>query len=205
MWFEKERKKIKSNYPSFLSFIECLEETICCFDFFFLNPRVPQNPPTRRDYYNSLAKLHAHGRMMEVRARANCPNEIVQEIEIDLLQQQQQPTTTRSASPSKNDFKQKKFQRRSSQSKSEGASCFPADMKGPDGLFRRVRREIREMGRVTIQMLKGQGSALSYLFIPALISLLWLVVCFMTTRNTSMSLEQRLSQSFYKVSHYSFH
>jgi hypothetical protein len=54
---------------------------------------------------------------------------------------------------------------------------------GGDGIFRRVRREIREMGRVTIQMLKGQGSALSYLFIPALISLLWLVVCFMTTRD----------------------
>jgi hypothetical protein len=82
---------------------------------------------------------------------------------------------------------------------SDPASCFP--MTGsPEGFFRRVRREVREMGRVTVQMLKGQGSALSYLFIPALISLLWLVVCIMTTRNTSMTLEQRLSQSMYKVS-----
>ena len=70
---------------------------------------------------------------------------------------------------------------------------------GGEGLLRRVRREAREMGRVLIQMLKGQGSALSYLFIQALISLLWLVVCIMTTRNTSMTLEQRLSQSLYKV------
>ena len=45
-------------------------------------------------------------------------------------------------------------------------------------------------------MLKGEGSALAYLFIPALISLLWIGVCLFTTKSPSMTLEERFSQKY---------
>ena len=36
--------------------------------------------------------------------------------------------------------------------------------------WRKVKHEVMEIGRVTLNMLKGQGSKFSYLFIPAFIS-----------------------------------
>ena len=47
------------------------------------------------------------------------------------------------------------------------------------------------MGRVTVNMLKGQGSRLAYLFIPAFISVFWLFICLTTTRNPNVTLEDR--------------
>lgn len=58
-------------------------------------------------------------------------------------------------------------------------------------LWRKVKHEVTEIGRVTLNMLKGQGSKFSYLFIPAFISLLWLVICFITTRNPNVTLEEQ--------------
>ena len=95
-----------------------------------------------------------------MRARANCPNDevvgggfrSVQEVEIDLLQNNSRGQ--RSASPSKDSKKYLNNNNNNRESKSErdksGDGCFP--MKSPDGLLRRVRREAREMGRVTIQV-----------------------------------------------------
>ena len=60
-------------------------------------------------------------------------------------------------------------------------------------------RECREMGRVAMAMLKGRGSTLGYLFIPAMISLLWLLLMLITTRSPSLPLEERLSQKYLKV------
>ena len=57
--------------------------------------------------------------------------------------------------------------------------------------WRKVKHEVMEIGRVTLNMLKGQGSKFSYLFIPAFISLLWLVICFITTRNPNVTLEEQ--------------
>lgn len=94
---------------------------------------------------------------MEVRARANCPSDegvgglrSVQEVEIDLLQNNSRGH--RSSSPSKDSKKYLNNNNRESKSERDksGESCFP--MKSPDGILRRVRREVREMGRVTIQV-----------------------------------------------------
>ena len=73
------------------------------------------------------------------------------------------------------------------------------DLKTKPKIWRKLRHEIWEMGRVTVNMLSGQGSKLSYLFIPACISLLWLVICFVTTRNPNVTLEEQ----YIKVSTFS--
>lgn len=58
-------------------------------------------------------------------------------------------------------------------------------------LVRRVKHEINEMTRVTCNVLRCQASKLSYLFIPAFISIFWLVICLITTRNPNVTLEDR--------------
>ena len=68
------------------------------------------------------------------------------------------------------------------------------------GLCSKITRECREMGRVTMRMLKGQGSALSYLFIPAFISMLWIILCLLTVKSPSLTLEERLNQKYLRVS-----
>ena len=65
------------------------------------------------------------------------------------------------------------------------------DLRQSNKCLRRVKHEVREMGRVLLNMLKGQGSKLAYLFIPAFISILWLVICFVTTRNPNVTLEDQ--------------
>ncbi len=67
------------------------------------------------------------------------------------------------------------------------------------GLLSRARSELGELGRAALRLLKGEGSLLAYLLIPALITMLWLLVCMLTTRAPSMSLEQRLSQKYLRV------
>ena len=74
-----------------------------------------------------------------------------------------------------------------------------SDLNTKPKLWRRVKHEAFEMIRVTVNMLKGQGSKFSYLFIPAFISLFWLVICFVTTRNPNVTLEEqyiRVRQNF---------
>lgn len=63
--------------------------------------------------------------------------------------------------------------------------------------WRKVKHEVMEIGRVTLNMLKGQGSKFSYLFIPAFISLLWLVICFITTRNPNVTLEEQYIREYF--------
>ncbi len=62
--------------------------------------------------------------------------------------------------------------------------------------WRKVRYESREMARVTVNMLKGHGSRLSYLFIPAFISIFWLFICLTTTRNPNVTLEDKYLKVF---------
>ena len=74
-------------------------------------------------------------------------------------------------------------------------------------LWRRAKHEAYEMVRVTVNMLKGQGSKFSYLFIPAFISLFWLVICFVTTRNPNVTLEDqyiRVRQNFWRKIHLNY-
>ena len=68
------------------------------------------------------------------------------------------------------------------------------------GWLSSARRELRELGRATLRLFKGQASGLAYLFIPAVISLTWLAVCYLTTKNPSLTLEERLSQKYLRVS-----
>ena len=63
--------------------------------------------------------------------------------------------------------------------------------KSKSTFWRRIKHETYEMTRVTVNMLKGNGSKLAYLFIPAFISLFWLGICFMTTRNPNVTLEEQ--------------
>ena len=63
--------------------------------------------------------------------------------------------------------------------------------KSRSSFWRRIKHETYEMTRVTVNMLKGNGSKLAYLFIPAFISLFWLGICFMTTRNPNVTLEDQ--------------
>ena len=65
------------------------------------------------------------------------------------------------------------------------------DLKSQSRIWRRIKHEAIEMTRVTVNMLKGNGSKLSYLFIPAFISLFWLGICFITTRNPNVTLEDQ--------------
>ena len=64
----------------------------------------------------------------------------------------------------------------------------------------RIRRETWEMARVMSNLIQGRGSKLTYLLIPAMISLFWVLICLFTTRQPSISLEERLSQQHYRVS-----
>ena len=57
--------------------------------------------------------------------------------------------------------------------------------------IRKVKHEIGEMTRVTCSMLRCQATKLSYLFIPAFISIFWLLICLITTRNPNVTLEDR--------------
>ena len=68
--------------------------------------------------------------------------------------------------------------------------------------WRKVKHEVMEIGRVTLNMLKGQGSKFSYLFIPAFISLLWLVICFITTRNPNVTLEEQYIRVSYETANF---
>jgi len=63
--------------------------------------------------------------------------------------------------------------------------------------MRKVKHEIHEMGRVTCSMLRCQASKLSYLFIPAFISLFWLLICVITTRNPNVTLEERYIKEYF--------
>ena len=67
-------------------------------------------------------------------------------------------------------------------------------------LRQRLRRETWEMARVMTTLIQGRASKLTYLLIPAMISLLWVLICLFTTRQPSISLEERLSQQHYRVS-----
>lgn len=87
---------------------------------------------------------------------------------------------------------------KSSSSSSPGRSGGGGGGRGR-GCFSLARREARELGRAAVRLLKGQGSAAAYLFIPALVSLLWLGLCLVTTRSPSMSLEERLSEKYLRV------
>ena len=63
--------------------------------------------------------------------------------------------------------------------------------KSKSTFWRRIKHEAYEMTRVTVNMLRGNGSKVAYLFIPAFISLFWLGICFMTTRNPNVTLEDQ--------------
>ena len=67
-------------------------------------------------------------------------------------------------------------------------------------LRQKIRRETWEMSRVMTTIIQGRASKLTYLLMPAMISLLWVLICLFTTRQPSISLEERLSQQHYRVS-----
>ncbi len=68
------------------------------------------------------------------------------------------------------------------------------------GLWLRLKRETWLMGAAALRLVKGQGSSLAYLLIPAFISLLWLLVCMLTTKAPSLTLEERFAQKHLRVS-----
>lgn len=61
----------------------------------------------------------------------------------------------------------------------------------PTRFIRKVKHEVHEMGRVTCSMLRCQASKLTYLFIPFFISIFWLVIMLITTRNPNATLEDK--------------
>jgi len=63
--------------------------------------------------------------------------------------------------------------------------------------MRKVKHEIHEMTRVTCSVLRCQASKLSYLFIPFFISIFWLFICLLTTRNPNVTLEQRYINEYF--------
>ena len=75
-----------------------------------------------------------------------------------------------------------------------GSGSSSGSSGGRGGWLAPVKRELRELGRATMRLFKGRASGLAYLFIPAVISLTWLAVCFLTTKSPSLTLEERLSQ-----------
>jgi len=73
-----------------------------------------------------------------------------------------------------------------------------SDLKNNKSRFwRKIKHETIEMARVTVNMLKGNGSKVSYLFIPAFISLFWLGICFFTTRNPNVTLEDQYIKEYF--------
>lgn len=69
--------------------------------------------------------------------------------------------------------------------------------KSKSTFWRRIKHETYEMTRVTVNMLRGNGSKVAYLFIPAFISLFWLGICFMTTRNPNVTLEDQYLKEYF--------
>jgi len=65
-------------------------------------------------------------------------------------------------------------------------------------LKQQIRRETWEMTRVMTTLVQGRASKLTYLLIPAMISILWVLICLFTTRQPSISIEERLSQQHYR-------
>jgi len=65
-------------------------------------------------------------------------------------------------------------------------------------LKQKIRRETWEMTRVMTTLVQGRASKLTYLLIPAMISILWVLICLFTTRQPSISIEERLSQQHYR-------
>ena len=61
----------------------------------------------------------------------------------------------------------------------------------PPRFLRKVKHEVNEMARVTCSVLRCQATKLSYLFIPAFISIFWLLICLITTRNPNVTLEDK--------------
>lgn len=57
--------------------------------------------------------------------------------------------------------------------------------------IRKIKHEIHEMTRVTCTVLRCQASKLTYLFIPAFISIFWILICLITTRSPNVTLEER--------------
>ena len=82
--------------------------------------------------------------------------------------------------------------------KTDGISVRYNSGIGPT-IRQRIRREVWEMGRVMTNLLQGRGSKVTYLLIPVMISLFWVLICLFTTRQPSISLEERLSQQHYRV------
>ena len=68
-------------------------------------------------------------------------------------------------------------------------------------LRQKIRRETWEMARVMSTLIQGRASKLTYLLIPIMITLFWVLICLFTTRQPSISLEERLSQQHYRVSY----
>jgi len=67
----------------------------------------------------------------------------------------------------------------------------------PTRFIRKVKHEVHEMGRVTCSMLRCQASKLSYLFIPFFISIFWLVIMLITTRNPNATLEDKYIRDYF--------
>ena len=57
--------------------------------------------------------------------------------------------------------------------------------------MRRIKHELTEMKRVTCNLVRCQASKFSYLFIPAFISIFWILIMLITTRNPNVTLEER--------------
>ena len=88
----------------------------------------------------------------------------------------------------------------SSQNKKEDNDTSMYYKTGGPTVRQRIRRETWEMMRVLTNLLQGRGSKVTYLLIPAMISLFWVLICLFTTRQPSMTLEDRLAQKHYRVS-----
>ena len=71
---------------------------------------------------------------------------------------------------------------------------------GGPTIRQRIRRETWEMTRVLMNLIQGRASKVTYLLIPAMISLFWLLICIFTTRQPSLTIEERLRQDHYRVS-----
>jgi len=67
----------------------------------------------------------------------------------------------------------------------------------PPRFLRKVKHEVNEMARVTCSVLRCQATKLSYLFIPAFISIFWLLICLITTRNPNVTLEDKYIKEYF--------
>ena len=94
---------------------------------------------------------------------------------------------------------EKEYQQSSQNKKGDNDTSVYYQGGGPT-VRQRIRRETWEMARVLTNLLQGRGSKVTYLLIPAMISLFWVLICLFTTRQPSMTLEDRLAQKHYRVS-----